>query len=380
MSVDLGGLPKLPDPDTIITDAGLIAASGARAAENGTSLVTTWNRVQAVYSAPEESLVYEAMRPVTEFTNEASIVASLIQAALDTFAEAVRAMESRHKDLVTAAGTSYPESTDEDPDYGKNKEAEVTAGISALAQEYADAEEACASAIRLADPSMAEEPGFTESPGYQIVTEAADQILTDARRTRIVVSTTVPVPRLQVSTVFVSFADGRIVPQTRRTLGMTTVQVHRSIPTITMNPNASALPELPTAAKGLGKALGVAGIGLSIYGNISEQWNQDLIDHPEYDNAARVKSAAVNVAWESGLSALGGLGGALGGAAIGTAICPGIGTVIGGVAGSILGGAGGEWVGSLGKGLVADGKSLGDAAYDASKEFLDSLWMGHLLK
>ena len=73
MSVDLGGLPKLPDPDTIIADAGLIAASGARAAVHGTSLVTTWNGVQAVYAAPEQSLVYEAMRPVTDFT-EASIV------------------------------------------------------------------------------------------------------------------------------------------------------------------------------------------------------------------------------------------------------------------------------------------------------------------
>ncbi|MCC3302026.1 hypothetical protein [Arthrobacter sp. zg-Y895] len=382
MSAD--ALPVLPDPDLIISDAALIAASGTRAAQSGNELVTIWNGVQPHYQAPEQSLVYEAMKPVTVFTDEAQIVTLLIESALNTFAEAVRGMQARHRELVSAAGTSYPESTDDDPDYGKNKEAEVAAGISALAQEYAAAEEACAAAIRQADPAkLPDSPGFTDTPAWDIANDAADNVLTriHQERVRVTVSSTVHVQTLDISRVFITYADGTVVPATRATLTTTVelrIQQHEYERTVLVANDE--LANMPPWAKRAGNALGALDIGLSIYDNVTEEWNQDLIDHPEYDTGERVASAAKNAAFETTGSVLGGAGGAWAGAAAGAAIgsvFPGPGTLIGGIVGGFVGGffggAAGEAAGSYAQDKT-EGKSHEDSWNGAVKEFWGSLW------
>lgn len=403
MSVNLGALPQLPDPDTIIADAALIAASGTRVAGNGTDYVNIWNNIQPHYRAPEESMVYEAMRPVTVFTDEAAIVTSLIQSALNDFAETVRGMKSRHQALVTAAGASYPESTDEDPDYGRNKEAELASDISALAADYAAAEKACATAILQSDPAlMPGPPGFTDTVGWDVANEAAEEALDRVRRerTRILIPDgTTPVTTLEISRVFVVNSDGTSMAVQRVTLTTTDVQnyTQHDITRLTFNPAPSAMSEVPKFAKRASNALGLLDFGLSMYGNYSEEWNQDLIDHPEYTEEERQASATQNAAFEgTGGLVVGGLGSAAGGyaggaifgaigAGLGTLICPvagtaagasigaGFGTFVGSLVGSTVGGAIGEGAGSAAQDLY-EGKSMGDAIAGGVEEFWDELW------
>ncbi len=374
MSINIGALPNLPDPDTILSDADLVAASGARAEQYGTDLVAIWDGIQAHYQAPEGAQLYEAMRPVTNFTNEAAIVTSLIKGALSAFAEEVRQMKQEHANLMAAASASYPESTDDDPDNRENKEAEINADIAALAQRYATAEETCAAAIRIADPAQVPgTPGFTDTPAYKIADATAENIFERVRRTRVDISATVQVRSLSIGTVFVTYADGTTVPVTRVTLTSTTQELRYTRNGLNFDPNVG-ISHLPGWARTGGKVLGVFGSALSIHENVAEQWNEDLIDHPEYSTGQRIGSAAKNVVFESGFSAAGSALFMAGGAALGTAIFPGVGTVIGGAVGSWLGGAVGEGVGSFLQDVTTEGKSAGDAIHDAAKEFLNSLW------
>lgn len=395
MSIDLSGLPQLPDPDTIITDAGLVAASGTRVAQHGTTYGIIWNGIQPHYLAPEQSLVYEAMRPVTVFTDEVAVVTSIISDALNTFAEAVRGMKSQYNDLVAAAGISYPESTDEDPDHGKNKEAEVTAGISALAQKYADAEKACAMEILQSDPAqMSGPPAITESKGWDIANETADETLDRVRRerTRILIpSGTTQVAVLQISNVFEISADGTAVRVSRASLTPQDIQTYTPHETsrLTLNPTPGTMTEVPKFAKRFSNALGVLDVGLALYGNYSDQWNQDLTDHPKYTEEEREASARKSAMFESigggaggtlgGLTGgyLGGLAGtalgALLGHAPGAAFGAAAGTFVGSLVGSTVGGALGEGAGSFAQDLT-EGKSAGDAWAGAVEEFWKELW------
>lgn len=394
MSVDLGALPQLPDPDTIIADAALIAASGSRVAANGTDYVNIWNGIQPHYKAPEETMVYDAMRPVTVFTDEAAVVTGLIQAALNTFAETVRGMQARHRALVAAAGVSYPESTEDDPDYGKNKEAGVAADIAALAAEYAAAEKACATAVLQSDPAqLAGPPGFTDTPGWDVANEAAEEALDRVRRerTRILIPAgTTQVTTLQIGHVFVVNSDGTAVSVQRVVLTTTDVQnyTQHDRTRLTFNPAPGTMVEVPKFAKRTSNALGVLDIGIGLYANYSEEWNQDLVDHPEYTEAERRESAAKNAAFEGIGGAVGGglggaAGGAIGGAAFGllgsvvpvfgTAAGVAAGTFLGSVVGSTVGGALGEGAGSFLQDL-SEGKSVGDAIAGGVEEFWDELW------
>ncbi|MGJ4845796.1 hypothetical protein [Leifsonia sp. Le1] len=106
----------------------------------------------------------------------------------------------------------------------------------------------------------------------------------------------------------------------------------------------------PTWARVGGRALGVAGIGLTLWGTYADSYNETLLRHPQWTDAQRQNQAFSDTVTVGSASVVGGAAGAMAGAAVGAAIgsiFPGPGTIIGGIVGGIIGGvAAGEAAGA----------------------------------
>lgn len=114
----------------------------------------------------------------------------------------------------------------------------------------------------------------------------------------------------------------------------------------------------PGWAKVGGKALGVAGAGLTLYDSYMSQWDEDSEYHPDWSTGHKVADASYNMATEGGGAVAGGIVGAELGATVGSFVpIP----VVGTVGGALIGGAIGAFAGSkLGKAtgdLVKEGAS-----------------------
>jgi hypothetical protein len=126
--------------------------------------------------------------------------------------------------------------------------------------------------------------------------------------------------------------------------------------TVRLGRGLSAQPVNPPAwARNTGRALGVAGAGLTIFGAGYSQWQADEKYHPGMSAGDHVQRAVTTAAVEGVPSAAGGWAGAVYGgelgATLGTMICPGVGTLIGGVAGGVVGSFVGSKAGAaIGKG------------------------------
>lgn len=136
---------------------------------------------------------------------------------------------------------------------------------------------------------------------------------------------------------------------------------YRPGPNFTTDPN---LGRPPTWARTGGRALGVVGVGLTLWDVGATQWEHDQRYHPEYSTGQRVASTSYSVATEGGGAVALGLVGAHYGAMIGSLIpIP----VVGTVGGALVGGAIGAFVGSkagkaVGEGLKQAGSAIADGA------------------
>ncbi|SOC58141.1 hypothetical protein [Ornithinimicrobium cerasi] len=148
-------------------------------------------------------------------------------------------------------------------------------------------------------------------------------------------------------------------------------RIHSMIDEATYRPghNFTTDPTLgrpPTWARTGGRALGVAGVGLTLWDVGATQWEHDQRYHPEYSTGERVASTTYSVATEGGGAVAGGLVGAHYGAIAGSFIpIP----VVGTVGGALVGGAIGAFVGSkagkaVGEGLQQAGSAIADGAKD----------------
>lgn len=189
----------------------------------------------------------------------------------------------------------------------------------------------------------------------------------------------VPLPSLDLpapddvwrNTPYVKTPSGLLVPQVssasptvRNLAGAADDWYQPGRPTLVQDPG---LGRPPTWARVGGKALGVAGAGLTLYDSYMNQWEQDAKYHPEWSTGERVASATYNAATEGGGAVAAGIVGAQIGAWAGSFVpIP----VVGTVGGAIIGGAIGAFVGSkagkaVGTGLKEGGEFVADKAKDA---------------
>lgn len=399
MSIDLSGLPDLPDTGAVRTDARSVADSGTRVATRGNDLAAHWRGLQGNYVAPEQEIVYGAMDKVVPFTEETGAVTQSIRAALDSFADTVDGLRPRFEALRAATAAHDCTAPAEDETENVLAETRLRTECQTLIREFQAAEEACAAAIARSYLVLPNAPGAMKSWYYALGTGVVDNAIQsihrhNGQRFRIALHPGSNQRGLNIDGSYTIRINGVPAQYFGRDTFMAPAIAalgHRSltlrIPELrepVLNRAArrppgpdgrtALVPDVPGWAKKASNTLGVVDAGVTIYSNAAQQWNEDQLAHPDYSTWERVGSAAKNVGFEGGGALVGGAAGTAIGATIGSFIpIPVVGTVVGAAVGGWIGSSIGEGFGSLLK-ERSEGKSWGEAAKEGVKEMWDSLW------
>ncbi len=267
----------------------------------------------------------------------------------------------------------WAESTPEDPNHRENKEQAAQTEVNAVADLLLELEQTCADTIKAANPSA---PG-TGAAGHPATGAASSSVQDVLERLRVdqysfeILDSVTIETRVSAFHLEIQMADGSrlsyselSVEQSVTTRSTRTDVTETSLDTSRRpDPDTpNALGEVPRWAKVGGNVLGALDIGLSLYGNYTEEYNQDLIENPDMTESERRGSAIESAAW--------GAGGAVAGGAVGAFLgsfipIPVVGTVVGGVVGGFVGELAGNTIDNM-----RDGDGFGDAIGDA----WNSLW------
>ncbi|NUL44399.1 hypothetical protein F7P69_04220 [Cellulosimicrobium funkei] len=223
------------------------------------------------------------------------------------------------------------------------------------------------------------------------VTQALGQLRVPTYEFRF--SAEVQVRTLDYSRINIAHADGTIIPAERIVLTETTIRTDGKIkvpvPT-TETQRYGNLPDVPAWARKAGNF--IPGVDYVITGAnaFSQEWNDDLEQHPEMSWWERMGSASTSAGLRVAGNALGNIVGGAGGVFVGAlagcaslgaaglaagSVVPGLGNLVGGgaglVGGAAIGAIVGGYAGGTGAGLV--GENLG-AMVDNVLDGEDASW------
>ncbi|MEW1981640.1 glycine zipper domain-containing protein [Citricoccus sp. NPDC079358] len=374
MAVDLSGLPELPDTSALRSDATQIKTVGDDVDQNCIDTRNAWTPIDAAIISPtgQEQMV-NALDVMLDYGDGVSLSTQAIEQALSDYCDEIDALKSRYEAAVGQAQMCWAESTPEDPNHRENKEQAAQTEVNAVADLLLELEQTCADSITSANPA-APGPGGAGHPSTGAVSSATQELLdrlrVDQYSFEILESVTIET-RVSAFHLEIQMADGSRFSYSELSVeqSVTTRSTRYDVAEVGLDtsrnpdPDApSALGEVPRWAKIGGNVLGALDIGLSLYGNYTEEYNQDLLENPDMTEAERRNSAVESAAWGAG----GATAGAAAGAFLGSFIpIPVVGTVVGGVVGGFVGELAGNTIDNM-----RDGEGFGESIGNA----WNSLW------
>ncbi|GAA1108797.1 hypothetical protein [Arthrobacter flavus] len=395
-TVSFAGVPTFADPDLLDTEAEAIKAAGARVKEIAANCSAVWVELGAVYSAPESAEVLAAFTPVDSFGEETQTVSALIATALTTFAATARTLKTTYNSLVLQAGQNSGSDDDAADVAAANQDTQIL--VDQLARDYQEAEAVCIAALGAASGQVYS-PGWVDTLGIgtSTVNEIVDRVQHSQFHVRVPLET-VRSPRvfdlelgppirptgpLHMDDMPYDYidADGKKWTQTPSGLLVrtgTTADVTR--PPIDVENYQRPGPQLTTPdrvtsppdwARNAGRGLFVVDVGMTVWSHGTSQYNEDLVNHPEWTDGQRAASVTEDVVIVGGTSLAGGAAGALAGAKGGAVLGAAIGSVIPG-AGTAAGALVGGIVGAVGGGII--GSKVGEQVGEGIKDVWNSLW------
>ena len=392
--ISSGEVHELPDPTALESAATALGTFGSHVVTRVDAVSTEWKGLGAadVYQTPERDIVLAAMNNPTLIAEMIKQNADFAATALRTYASTVSGLQTRRTALLSdiaaaneaerqAAQQPSPDTGEPtpsptpgpDPSMSTSHVRELITTFNANAQQ---ADQDCADALgRLEKYSKTAVQAFVDvvggsgvvGTGVGVGSSVAEGALERWRRIHIVpessisVQLTIPMwDEMRNGVKYWKTPSGILSPHPPTPPELQLTGPTSSHSTFVRDPEVSR-GALPTWAKHLGKALGFAGAGLTLYSAGQDQWVEDEQEHPEWSTSQRIESSLENVVIVGGSSViLGTIGASVGasvgasaGAAVGagggTLVLPVIGTIgvgaLGGAVGGIIGGAAGGWAG-----------------------------------
>ena len=93
------------DPDTVDTSANQMRVIGIGVANQGSSVLTSWQAIAASYEAPESGTLFSVMNPVSTDAEQFGSSLGTVADALNTYAEAVRPIKAELASLKAQAAS-----------------------------------------------------------------------------------------------------------------------------------------------------------------------------------------------------------------------------------------------------------------------------------
>ncbi|EMY32661.1 hypothetical protein D477_019066 [Arthrobacter crystallopoietes BAB-32] len=363
MYVDDSALQDWADPDLIDSAADDAAAAGRDIQEAGQSAKASWAGLSGTYRAPEQGVVHSALDRVATRTADVGDGAELVAAALREFASEVRGLvgtrDALQAEIAVNNARTYTDQVREETTYFN-----LTGRTSELAMSYADLVYRYADRINgLAHQPLDDVSNLSNGLDYSGVLYSIPENTKLTPYYRSIAQEAADAWGIWHSGM-PQYGTARYAYQLNGVLHPPSGLIHPEQLGGSVRPSAASIPTLPSHLRAGSKALGVAGVGLAIYGAYGDQYNEDLAEHPEWSESQRQRSAVTNAAVVGGSSAAGGwAGAAIGaqwGATIGMAGGP-VGAVVGGIVGGAIGGFVGSQAGEMvGEAIMDVGDAVGD--------------------
>ena len=397
-------VPHLPSTSSIEGAADAIVAPFDDLIDEIDAIVADWRALPAVYEAPEADSVYAAWTPLQSFAEGLHSVASSVRGAFDAYAAELSSLHTRRRHLLDRE--AEVDAMDRaDPGYLAARQS-LHGDIRALRADADAADEECAASLRglavHAGSPWLSIPQTLGAPYTDLSLGVGAALLENYRR--MVVPSLAPLepPRLSDVLPDAYFDDHPLVQRPSGLWAPASAQrgsglvlrsgagslivadapegwarspagaLVRESPLIVPSqpgwyerPSGIIEPEWrrpqivapPPWMKWGGRSLSVVGAGVGYWSAYAEEYEEDVLAHPEWTDGQRTESAVVSSAVVGtagvGGGALGAWGGAAAGAAIGSVV-PVVGTVAGGIVGGIIGGVLGGWGGSEAADLIVD--------------------------
>lgn len=382
MSVDLSGLPELPETGVLREDARALKDAATALKTLCDDCQSGWLPIQGTISCSnDQEAIYTAMDRMDDYGLALDLSATVVSAALATYCDEIDGLRTRYNAAVSASLVCYsPDATTDD---GQDPTQKAQDEVNAVATLMQGMEQRCADSIKAANPGSS-----TPAPDYSrqdmALAVGAQEALKRLRTVdfQFTISASITIRTLDYSKLEIRYADGSLLTHERLVLTQSTIRtdvtVRGTAPGFDRSPRGT-IGEPPRWAKVGGNTLGVLDAGLTAWGAGSDEWNDDLIDHPEYSTKEQWESAVQSAGFRTGGAVVGGAAGTAIGAAAGAAllgtlgsVVPVAGTAAGIAVGGFLGGVVGGFVGStVGEGVggfldnLSDGEGLGDAIGNA---------------
>ncbi|MEZ3159925.1 hypothetical protein AB1K54_05175 [Microbacterium sp. BWT-B31] len=319
---------RIPSSAAVSAAADTLASTIDALDDTVLEVTGTWSGLGSVYSAPEAEIAYQAMAPLSPAQTDLTTDLSTAVAALRTFAEALTALEVRRAELVSdiaLATAAWP------PSPTTPTVSEVTAQLARFAADAATVDADCARALRALRDSAswlltgAVAP-FTGNVGSGVQGLAAE-LLQRYRGTLLVPGPGAVLPdsiSLPASAINPTWPRNVVNGQTwvQRPSGIWVLESNLlpdgqppagTLPGWQARPQFTPAPEIgtpPAWARFGGRALTVAGAGLTYWSVYGESYNDTLTRHPDWTDEQRQQEALVDSAVVGTSSVAAGAGGA----------------------------------------------------------------------
>lgn len=385
MTVDLSGLPEFPDTGALRSDATAIHDAGKAFKDTADDARSSWREIAPWVVVPDETSLVNAFDKPQEMGEGLEGSTEVVKLALHQYCDDLESIKGEYDAAVSGGMACYSEESDAQ---------EAQDAVNGVAEKMLQLEEDCANNIKHADPGAA--PAVPWSSPYDgmvrgAVTQALGQLRVPTYDFRF--SAEVRVRTLDYSRINIAHADGTIIPAERIVLTETTIRadgrVRVPVPTVETQ-RFGNLPDVPPWLRKAGHF--IPGVDYVITGAnaFSQEWNDDLEQHPEMNWWERVgsagQSAGLRVAGNAVGNVIGTAGGIFvgalaGGASLGSAgaaagsVVPVAGNIVGGGAGltggAAIGAIAGGYAGGTAGGLA--GENLG-AMLDNALDGEDASW------
>lgn len=147
--IDVSATENLPDEDTLTSHAAAIETRAKAFSQHFVDLHATWNGLSGIYRAPAQQQVFTAMNTPKTAAEDIVDSGTSIKNALQDFATAVDAIQTKHTTLVGDIADARARFAEvDDPLMGPVIHASLVVRASHLATEYNTAQETCVTALK----------------------------------------------------------------------------------------------------------------------------------------------------------------------------------------------------------------------------------------
>lgn len=303
MAVDLSGIPQLPDTGSIHEAASSMRTRAERVTDTYDNARWQWRLIENQIVSPDlHDEMVSALDVMQDFGLVVDISVDEVASALDEYAERIEGISSRYHAVMAEAQVCHAQpTTAEEAEAARERDERIQADVNELVRKLQEWEKDCADKIDEANRSDAVwDGGAATTPQGGAALTAVETLLDHLgmkENVREEMKAVVVMTDVSPVNMTVTMADGKVYEWHALSPEHTAFVEKEKIIDHEVRFHPDAKTALPPELKPIKHLLGPASISITAYSNFVDEWNDDLIENPDYSQLERVWSAVQSAGW-----------------------------------------------------------------------------------